>query len=135
MMVVLCSASLVGCGDPVGTPCLISGSGFTASDDCAHRCLSRWQLVCPNGASITPGQCAGSFGCAPGSCPQGQACYHDNDPFDDRSFCVRADVCGALTSAQQHDWELATQQRQDEVRRAREEKEARKAKWQAANPD
>ena len=126
---------LAGCGNPAGTPCEIKGSGFTASHDCQHRCLSRWTVVCPDDHRVTPGTCSGSFECAPGSCPDGQVCYHDDDPFDDRSFCVMANTCGNLSDSALRDWELKTVARQNEVITARIEKDARRRKWQEANPD
>lgn len=119
------------CGDPAGTDCEIAGSGFHAKDPCRFKCLSRWQVICPGDRSITPSTCSGAFDCEPGSCPDGQVCYHDDDPFDDRSFCVMATTCGDLSPQELSAWELSTQARQQEVRREREEKEARRAAWQA----
>lgn len=127
--------SLSGCGDPAGTPCTTTGSGFTASHDCRHRCLSRWQLTCPSGERITPSLCTGTFDCEPGGCPDGQVCYHDDDPFDDRSFCVVKTICGPLGEEELAQWELDRVNLQADVRAKREEKEARKAKWRAENPD
>ena len=124
-------AILFACGEPVGTECEISGSGFHAKDPCRHKCLSRWQLTCPDDQDITPNTCSGSFSCQPGSCPDGQVCYHDDDPFDDRSFCVAVSTCGDLSPEQQSAWELKTLARQEEVRKEREAKAARKAAWQA----
>lgn len=126
---------LVGCGNPAGTPCETTGSGFTASHDCKYRCLSRWTVACPDGNRVTPGTCSGAFECSPGSCPDGQVCYHDADPFDDRSFCVMANTCGNLSGAALRDWELKTVLRQNEVIAARLEKEARRQKWRKENPD
>lgn len=126
---------LSGCGHPAGTPCETRGSGFTATHDCQHRCLSRWTVACPDGNRVTPGTCSGAFNCSPGSCPEGQVCYHDDDPFDDRSFCVMANTCGPLTEPALKDWERQTVARQNDVIRARLEKEARRRQWQAENPD
>ena len=42
----LCAAAIIlallaaGCGRQAGEPCVFQGSGFTASDPCATRCLS-----------------------------------------------------------------------------------------------
>ncbi|MCR9094075.1 MAG: hypothetical protein NXI30_07650 [bacterium] len=127
--------ALVGCGDPVGTPCEIVGDGFHARHDCEHRCLSRWQITCPSGAAVTPDTCSGAFGCTPGSCPSGSVCYADDDPFDDRSFCVVADACGPLDAAALADWERRSLARQKAVIAERAAREARKAAWQAEHPD
>lgn len=123
------------CGEPAGSPCEIVGSGFHAHDECRHKCLSRWQLSCPNGERVTPNTCTGAFDCEPGSCPDGQLCYHDDDPFDDRSFCIPADACGPLDSEAARRFELERVAAQAAVRAARAEKEARRAKWRAENPD
>lgn len=85
---------VTGCGNPVGTPCSIEGSGFTASHDCATKCLARWTVNCPDGATVRPGVCAGVSGCQPGECPSGQVCYHFDDPFETRSYCIPDNVCG-----------------------------------------
>lgn len=90
---------LAGCGNPVGTPCMIEGDGFHARHDCATKCLSRWAVNCPDGDRILPKVCAGASGCQPGSCPQGQVCYHFDDPFEERSYCVPDNICGALPDA------------------------------------
>jgi len=126
---------LAGCGNPPGTPCQTTGSGFTASHDCQHRCLSRWTVACPDGNRVTPGTCSGSFECTPGSCPDGQVCYHDDDAFDDRSFCVMANTCGNLSDPDLKDWELKSVARQNQVIKARLEKQARQKKWREDNPD
>ena len=135
LAVVCALIALVSCGSPAGTPCQIVGSGFHASHDCAHRCLSRWSLTCPNGETVTPNTCSGAFGCEPGSCPDGTVCYADDDPFDDRSFCVAADTCGALDADALAGWERSSLARQKAVIAERAEREARKAAWQAKNPD
>ena len=113
---------LTGCGEPAGTACQITGSGFHASDPCRHKCLSRWAISCPNGERITPNVCTGSFTCTPGSCPEGQVCYHDDDPFDDRSFCVPETVCGELSDNALRRWEVDTLHRQGVIRQDRLEK-------------
>ena len=137
ILVPVVSALLVaiGCGEPPGAPCEIVGSGFTARDACRHRCLSRWQLTCPDGERITPGICTGAFDCEPGSCPAGQLCYSDDDPFEDRSFCVPAEVCGPLDAEAIRRFELERVAAQAEAAAMRAEKEARRASWQAENPD
>ncbi|MEZ5550016.1 MAG: hypothetical protein R3E82_03930 [Pseudomonadales bacterium] len=93
------------CGHPAGTPCEIQGSGFTSSHDCAHQCLSRWQIACPDGSRVTPNTCSGAFDCSPGSCPDGQVCYADDDPFEARTYCVMADTCGNLNDETRGTWE------------------------------
>jgi len=96
---------ITGCGDPVGSPCNIRGSGFTASHNCSNRCLFYQKIQCPDGSEITPEVCSGNQGCVPGGCPSGQACYHEDDPFEERSYCVPADICGELPESALRDWE------------------------------
>ncbi len=126
---------LAGWGGPASTPCLSKGSGLTASHNCRHRCLSRWAVSCPDGNNVTPNTCSGVFACSPGSCPEGQVCYHDTDPFDDRSFCIAADTCGNLSAAELQRWEVSTVAQQNKVIAARLEKEARRQQWRKENPD
>ena len=110
LLVAAAALLLAACGDPVGMPCQIVGSGFTASHDCATKCLSRWSVLCPGGDSVMPNVCAGARDCAPGQCPDGQLCYHFDDPFEERSYCVPATVCGAeLTGGAARAWELEAQ--------------------------
>jgi hypothetical protein len=118
---------------PTGRNCPSPG-GFHASDDCRHKYLSRWSIACPDGSRITPNTCTGRFDCEPGSCPDGQVCYHDDDPFDDRSFCVMADSCGPLDTDALGRWERDGVTAQEAVQAARAEKEARRAKWVAEHP-
>ena len=84
---------------------------------------------------VTPNTCSGAFGCTPGSCPNGSVCYADDDPFDDRSFCVAADTCGSLDAAALADWERRSLARQKAVIAERAAREARKEAWQAEHPD
>lgn len=94
------------CGQPIGTACQISGSGFHAKDPCANKCLSRWAVNCPDGSRLTPNVCTGKKDCTPGSCPQGQACYSFDDPFDERSYCIPESACGSpLSAGQRLRWE------------------------------
>lgn len=105
-LLALATLPLAACGKPAGSPCSISGSGFTASHGCATKCLSRWAINCPDGSSVTPGVCAGREGCTPGSCPEGQACYTFDDPIEERSYCVPETVCGApMTADARQRWE------------------------------
>ena len=120
------SIALSGCGHPAGTACQIRGSGFTASHDCAHRCLSRWTITCPDGTRLSPNTCSGAFDCTPGSCPAGQVCYSDDDPFEARSYCVMADTCGTLDPAALHAWELDTLDRQTAVLAERDKRQRRR---------
>ena len=102
-------ALLAACGKPAGSPCMIKGSGFTASHDCASKCLSRWQVRCPDGEAIMPRVCAGKKDCEPGSCPDGQVCYHFDDPFEARSYCIPDTVCGRAPGLEQRrHWERAS---------------------------
>ncbi|XOV90246.1 MAG: hypothetical protein ACFHX7_10265 [Pseudomonadota bacterium] len=93
------------CGKPVGSDCRITGSGFTARDECSTQCLSRWRVNCPDGSNLMPQVCAGQATCSPGSCPEGQACYTFDDPFEKRSYCVPDQVCGPLDPAERRQWE------------------------------
>jgi len=88
-----------GCGNPAGTPCEITGSGFTARHDCRSKCLSRWTVYCSDETKIMPKMCAGEEGCAPGNCPSGQFCYHFDDPFNEVSYCLPDNVCGTPPDA------------------------------------
>ncbi len=117
---------LTSCGNPAGTPCQISGGGFTASHDCQYKCLQYLKVSCPDGTTVTPGTCSGPLQCAPGSCPNGQTCYSDNDPFEDRSYCVAATTCGDLQPAQRKQWELDSLAKQQDAQKQRAEKQARK---------
>jgi len=128
------SFGIAACGNPAGTPCRTVGSGFHARHDCRHRCLSRWHVTCPSGERVLPNACSGSFGCTPGRCPDGQVCYHDDDPFDDRSFCVMSTTCGQLSKDKLASWEHERVRIQQQVREKRAEKEARRARWRAENP-
>lgn len=103
---------LTACGKPVGAPCKITGDGFHARHDCATKCLSRWSVTCPDGARIMPNVCAGQSSCEPGSCPDGQLCYHFDDPFEERSYCIPRSVCGDLPNADSGSrWEMESAER------------------------
>lgn len=120
-----------GCGRQVGEPCVFQGSGFTASDPCATRCLSHWRIRCPDDSMVSPQQCAGRSGCMPGGCPDGQACYHFEDAFETRSYCVPDQVCGPLTAPGRQAWEQAALQRAQALRADRQERMQRR---KAARP-
>lgn len=108
---------LSACGDGVGTPCKIVGSGFSARDSCASKCLSYWQVTCPDGREKLPGICAGQRSCSPGGCPNGQACYSFNDPFDEVSYCVPGNLCGDTLSAREiRAWEEESAAKAEETR-------------------
>ena len=96
---------LQGCGQPAGQVCEITGSGFHARDPCAHKCLSRWAVNCPDGKRVTPKVCTGPANCAPGSCGDGLLCYSFDDPFEERSYCIPESVCGPLSDREQLRWE------------------------------
>ena len=110
------SLAVTGCGKGVGESCEIVGSGFHASDECADKCLSRWTVTCPDGVDISPKVCAGQQGCNPGGCPDGQVCYHFNDPFDKVSYCVPTTLCGKYESSKLSRWELESRRRAEETR-------------------
>jgi hypothetical protein len=93
------------CGDPIGSPCRFQGSGFQASDNCRHQCMQTRNVVCPDGTNLRPEICSGRSQCEPGSCPQGQICYHVDD-LNMQSYCILADTCGELAPDTLHEWEL-----------------------------
>ena len=101
---------LAGCGSNTGAPCEIVGSGFTASHDCRHKCLSRTAIVCPNDARVLPKVCSGVAGCEPGGCGEGEVCYTVNDPFEDVSYCIPELVCEFKDAREKSAWELFSQQ-------------------------
>lgn len=101
-------ALLSACGDPVGTSCHFTGSGFTASDNCRYRCLQHREVACPDGNNIRPKVCSGPQQCMPGGCPSGQTCYHINDPFNKESYCVSDNICGDQTPNVLLQWEKSS---------------------------
>lgn len=121
----LAASLAVGCAKPAGAPCLITGDGFHARHGCATQCLSRWRVNCPDGGYVLPAVCAGRKGCELGSCPNGQVCYHFDDPFESLTYCIPDDVCGELSSAEvRARWE----------RDAAEEAAAKRAAFDAKRP-
>jgi len=115
-------SSIVACGNPIGTPCSITGSGFTASHDCSEKCLYYNSIRCPDGQTLEPKICSGASGCKPGSCPDGQVCYSYDDPFEEQSYCIPASLCGSLSGDELENWETdasmrAAQKRSDWARK------------------
>ena len=102
---------LLACGNSIGTPCSIQGSGFTASHDCSEKCLFYNAIHCPDGQTVVPKICSGAAQCKPGSCPDGQACYSYDDPFEEKSYCIPSNLCGVLSVEELSDWELSAQHR------------------------
>ena len=115
-----------GCGDPIGSACQFTGSGFQASDNCRHRCLQYRPISCPGGQQINPHICSGRRDCTPGSCGTGELCYTVEDPFNLESYCVPADVCGALTPSTIAEFEAASQSKAERLRAAYTEKQRRR---------
>lgn len=113
-------ALLVSCGSTSGTPCETVGSGFTASHDCRHKCLSRTAIVCPDESRTLPKLCSGQLGCAPGGCEEGEVCYSVNDPFEQVSFCIPESVCGPMNPQEKTAWEVFSQQLAAQSRRQHE---------------
>ncbi len=104
-------AILAACGDPIGSPCEFVGSGFSAADNCAHRCLVHRTIHCPGGQIIQgPKICSGATQCDPGACGSGAVCYHTQDPFKKQSYCVPNDLCGELETDTLAEWEISSQQ-------------------------
>lgn len=107
---------LAGCGDPVGAQCDFQGSGFTASDNCRHRCLEHRTIHCPDGSVVQgPKICSGATQCDPGDCPDDQACYHVRDGFKKQSYCVPTTLCGELAPAVKAQWELDSKRISDDL--------------------
>lgn len=105
------------CSKPAGSVCAIEDSGFTARDACASQCLDRWAVTCPDGEVVKPKVCAGRQSCQVGGCPNGQACYHFDDPFNEVSYCIPDTVCGAAPSpANRALWERSARDRAADTR-------------------
>jgi hypothetical protein len=103
--------ALAGCGGrPIGEPCeLTSGAlGFGFDDPCKTRCLQLQDVRCADGSTVRKAVCAGREGCEPGGCPEGQACYSFEDPFEEEFFCIPDDLCGGAPSTAEETllWEL-----------------------------
>jgi hypothetical protein len=106
------------CGGAAGAPCRTTGSGFTLQSPCRSKCLDLWSVVCPNGERVSPEVCAGVENCSVGDCPEGQICYHFDDPIEVQAYCVPVSVC---TDAQRaagdgHAWEVQAEARARETR-------------------
>ena len=115
------------CGDPIGTACEITGSGFQASHNCRVKCLQHRAIQCPGGDEIRPRVCSGRSACEPGSCPDGQLCYSIADAFNEESYCVAQDICGApLDEAAGAAWEEASAARAKALRDEWARKRARR---------
>jgi len=119
-----------GCGDPIGSPCRFTGSGFTASDNCRYQCLETRNIVCPDGAQTRPQVCSGARHCSPGECPHGQVCYHVADPFEEQSYCVPETICGAYPTDALAKWSAQSVETAAALRDEYAERKARRL----ANP-
>ncbi len=113
--------TLASCGgSPIGDPCkLTSGAlGFGFDDPCKTKCLEMEDITCPDGSTVRKAVCAGKAGCDPGSCPDAQACYSFEDPFDKDFYCVPDDICGAppATVDERLAWERESRERSDAIR-------------------
>ncbi len=107
-------SALSACGQPAGTACSVKGSGFSLRDSCSTRCLSLSTMVCPDTTRVSPAVCAGRKGCKPGSCPADQVCYSFEDPMEEVSYCVPANVCPSATdAAARAQWEQESAARAD----------------------
>lgn len=124
---------LVACaGDPAGSACEFRGSGFHASTNCKYRCLETRTIECPGGDSIRPAVCSGETGCQPGDCAQGAVCYSVQDPFNDESFCIPADLCGDFSDARYAAWEEEKQASAAALRAEYAEKKRLREKYPGA---
>ena len=124
---ILLLGGLGGCGDPIGSPCEFQGSGFTASDNCRHRCLQHRTIHCPDGTEIKgPRVCSGPTQCDPGTCGEGEACYHTRDPFKKQSHCVQTSLCGDLAEGTVNQWEADSKQLSDGLIKEWEAKQQRR---------
>lgn len=113
--------ALAGCGGtPVGEQCkLTTGTmGFGFDDPCTTKCLELETVTCADGSTVRKAVCAGKEGCNPGSCPDGQACYSFEDPFDKEFFCIPDDICDAppATADERLAWERDSRERSDALR-------------------
>lgn len=126
LVLIGCAAAwFAACGKPAGAPCAITGDGFHARHDCATKCLSRWNVICPDGSRVTPNVCAGRETCLPDSCPAAQLCYHFDDPFEERSYCIPEDICGDAPVADvKRRWETESAERAAATRAHYEAKKA-----------
>jgi hypothetical protein len=84
---------------PIGTPCVRTGDGFSASHHCKTLCMSIWRIECPDGTIGDSNLCGGELQCSKGSCPPGQVCYQTNV---DRSVCVPQTICEQWQDPQTH---------------------------------
>ena len=121
-------AGLASCGKPAGSPCAIEGSGFTARDPCANKCLERWTITCPGDRDVHAALCSGREECKPGTCPEGQACYSLDDPFDVVNLCVPIEACFERTPSRDEllSWESGSFERSAATRAHYGEKKRRR---------
>ncbi len=85
--------------DPIGTPCVRKGDGFTASHNCKTKCLSIWKITCPDGSKGNSKVCAGNEGCERHGCSKGEVCYQTN--FD-RAYCIPESICPGWRDPNNH---------------------------------
>jgi len=120
LSILVLAAALTGCGDPMGTPCTLKSGplGFGFSSDCKHQCMALKDVACPDKkTTVRMNVCSGAEGCTPGSCGPGAICYTVPDPFEEESYCVPDDYCGAgLSASELAAWEKAAAQRAAETR-------------------
>lgn len=88
LLVLLPGAS--GCGKGIGADCVVTGSGFQRSDDCAGWCMQHWPVRCASGESQTRARCSGAVRCEGAGCASGQVCYQGTNSF---AVCIPADWC------------------------------------------
>ncbi len=126
---------LAACGSAAGQPCEMSGSGFTMSDNCRHKCLALTTIVCPDESRDRPALCSGPVGCNPGSCGNGEVCYTVNDPFEEVSFCIPAQVCSEENAQVLGNWEVFTAQVAAQTRLEHQRRFPSKAVTEPKNPE
>lgn len=99
ILIIPCLLLLSCTKDPVGTPCVRKGDGFTARHNCETLCMSIWRITCPDGSIGDSKVCGGKLNCSRGSCAAGQVCYQTN--FD-RSVCVPESICADWSDPSTH---------------------------------
>ncbi len=100
LIALLFAIAFAGCfKDPIGTPCVRKGDGFTARHNCETKCLSIWKIKCPSGEYGNSNVCAGREGCERGSCAKGEVCYQTNM---DRAYCVPESICPEWSDPSKH---------------------------------
>lgn len=76
-------------GSPAGSPCEVTGDGFTRQDPCHHSCID-WEITCEDGSTVVPQACSGGECQTDADCGSGLVCTSVGS-FS--SECLPADTC------------------------------------------